>query len=47
VHADETDAQTGFHVFIGVAHGGGLFAEVKVSPIDSPDVKVLIGHTCR
>ncbi len=44
-HGDRTDAQPGFNVIVGVAHRGGLFAEVKVGLIDSPDVKFGVGYT--
>jgi hypothetical protein len=43
----DTDAHGGFNIFVGAAHRGGLFAELKVGAIDSPDLKVGIGYVFR
>jgi hypothetical protein len=42
-----TDTEPGFNLLIGLAHRGGLFAEVKAGLIDSPSVKFMIGYTFR
>jgi hypothetical protein len=46
-HAGRTDTEPGFNLLIGVAHRGGLFAEVKAGLIDSPAVKFTVGFTFR
>ncbi len=42
-----TDTQPGFNLLIGVAHRGGLFGELKLGLIDSPDVKFGVGYTWK
>lgn len=44
---DDTDTQPGFNLVGGIAHHGGLFAEVKFGLIDSPELKFGIGYTWR
>ena len=43
----DTDAQPGFSLVGGIAHRRGLFAELKLGFIDSPEVKFGIGYTWR
>lgn len=42
-----TDTQPGFNLVGGIAHRGGLFAELKIGLIDSPELKFGIGYTWR
>lgn len=44
---DDGDVGGGFNVLIGAEHNQGLFGELKVGAIDSPDVKLTIGYTWR
>jgi hypothetical protein len=44
---DETDAQGGFNIVIGAAHREGLFVEMKVGALDSPELKFGVGYTFR
>lgn len=46
-HAGGTDTEPGFNLLVGIAHKGGLFAEVKAGLIDSPAVKFTVGYTFR
>jgi len=43
----DTQAEGGFNILIGGAHRGGLFGEIKVGALDSPEVKVGIGYVFR
>jgi hypothetical protein len=43
----ETDAEGGFNILLGLAHSGGLFTELKVGALDSPDLKFGVGYTFR
>jgi hypothetical protein len=43
--SSETDAAGGVNAMIGVAHERGLFFELKLGFIDSPDVKIGVGYT--
>jgi len=52
IHFDEdqfgdrgTDAEGGFNILIGVGHNEGLFAEVKVGALRSPDIKIGVGYS--
>jgi hypothetical protein len=40
---EHTDTQAGFNIGFGLEHSGGLFGEIKVGTIDSPDFKVGFG----
>jgi hypothetical protein len=40
----DTGAHGGFNLMVGAEHRGGLFAELKVGTIDSPDFKVGVGY---
>ena len=42
-----TDTEPGFNLLVGVAHRGGLFGELKVGLLDSPEVKFAVGYTWR
>jgi hypothetical protein len=41
---DNTDAAGGFNFGLGIEHRQGLFGEIKVGAIDSPDFKIGIGY---
>ncbi len=43
-HADDSDVGGGFNIFVGIQHRQGLFAELKVGTMDSPDVKLTVGY---
>jgi ribosomal protein L27 len=40
----DTSANGGFNIGLGIEHRGGLFGEVKIGAIDSPNFKVTIGY---
>ena len=44
---DDTDSGGGFNILIGLEHKDGLFGEIKVGTIDSPELKFTIGYTFR
>lgn len=44
---DESETDGGFNVLFGAEADSGLFFEVKVGAIDSPDVKFGVGFTWR
>jgi hypothetical protein len=44
---DNTNTEGGLNLLFGVENRGGLFFEVKVGAIDSPDVKFGVGFTFR
>lgn len=46
-HHESTDVQPGFNLLLGIAHRQGLFTEVKIGLIDSPEVKFGVGYTWR
>jgi hypothetical protein len=46
-HRDSTDIKPGFNLLAGVRTRSGLFFELKVGVLDSPDVKLAIGYTFR
>ena len=41
---DDTDAGGGFNILLGIAHRRGLFTEIKVGAIDSPNFKFGVGY---
>jgi hypothetical protein len=43
----DTSSGGGFNLLLGVAHESGLFTEVKVGAVDSPDFKIGVGYTFR
>ena len=44
---DNTDSGGGFNVLLGLEHRRGLFGEIKVGMIDSPQFKFTVGYTFR
>jgi hypothetical protein len=46
-HGNGTDVQPGFNILLGAAHSRGLFFELKLGFIDSPEVKAGFGYTWR
>jgi hypothetical protein len=42
-----TDIDPGVNLLVGVAHRRGLFGEVKLGFLDSPEVKFGVGYTWR
>ncbi len=42
-----SDAEAGFNFLIGAKHRDGLFFEVKIGAMDSPDLKFGVGYTFR
>lgn len=44
---DDTDTEGGFNILLGLRHRRGLFFELKVGAIDSPDLKFGVGYTFR
>ena len=42
---DDTSVEGGFNILVGAEHDGGLFAELKIGALDSPDLKVMIGYS--
>ena len=46
-HNDNSDVQPGFNILFGAAHSRGLFVELKLGFIDSPEVKFGVGYTWR
>lgn len=41
---DDTSVEGGFNILIGVEHDAGLFTELKVGALDSPDLKLIVGY---
>ena len=42
-----TDVKGGFNFLAGIQHKKGLFGEVKLGAIDSPDFKITVGYSFR
>ena len=42
-----TNVEPGFNFLIGAQHNGGLFTELKIGAIDSPDFKFTIGYAFK
>ncbi len=42
---DDTSVEGGFNILLGVEHDGGLFTELKIGALDSPDLKFLVGYS--
>lgn len=40
-------AEGGFNLLLGIEHRRGLFGEVKVGTIESPDFKITVGYVFR
>ncbi len=45
--ASDTNSGGGFNVLVGLEHKDGLFGEVKVGALDSPEFKFTVGFTFR
>lgn len=43
----ETDVLGGFNIVLGVQHAGGLFTELRVGAIDSPNIGFAVGWSFR
>ena len=43
----EDGVRGGFNILVGAQHAGGLFTELKVGTIDSPDLKFTVGYQFR
>ena len=41
---EESDTGGGFNLLVGAQHRGGLFTEVKIGTVDSPDFKFTVGY---
>ncbi len=44
---DNTEAEGGFNVLLGLAHRGGFLGEFKVGALHSPELKIGVGYTFR
>jgi hypothetical protein len=44
---DNDGAGGGFNILLGAQHSGGLFGELKIGLVDSPELKVTIGYAFR
>ena len=44
---DNTDTEAGLNILFGAEQRRGLFFEVKIGAIDSPDLKFGVGYTWR
>lgn len=42
-----SDVGGGFNILVGAQHRSGLFTELKVGTIDSPDIKFAIGYVLQ
>ena len=45
--SEDTDSGGGFNLMVGAEHRSGLFMEVKVGVVDSPDLKIGVGYSFR
>jgi hypothetical protein len=45
LHSDNSYTGGGFNVLFGLEHKDGLFGELKLGALDSPDVKFTVGFT--
>ena len=43
----DTDSGGGFNLLVGAEHQSGLFMEVKVGVVESPDLKIGVGYSFR
>jgi len=43
----DSGVRGGFNVLIGAQHTGGLFTELKVGAVDSPNLKFTVGYAFR
>ena len=44
---DDSDTEAGFNFLVGAKHRNGLFFEMKIGVMDSPDLKFGVGYTFR
>jgi hypothetical protein len=44
---EDTDSGGGFNLLVGAEHQSGLFTEIKVGFVDSPDFKIGVGYSFR
>jgi hypothetical protein len=44
---DDTNTEGGLNLLIGAEQSGGLFFELKIGAIDSPDLKFGVGYTFK
>jgi hypothetical protein len=44
---DDGDVGGGFNIMVGAEHRDGLFVELKVGAIDSPNLKLTVGYVLR
>ena len=44
---DDTGTSGGFNIGVGIEHREGLFGEIKVGTIDSPEFKIGVGYRFR
>ena len=47
VDDNDTDVQPGLNFLFGIEHRRGFFTELKLGPIDSPEVKFAVGYTFK
>jgi hypothetical protein len=47
IQPSHTNTGGGFNLLFGLEHREGLFGELKVGTIDSPEVKITVGFTFR
>ena len=45
--ARDDHAEGGFNIMIGAEHRQGLFGELKIGALDSPDLKLCVGYVLR
>ena len=46
-HSSDTHTGGGFNVLVGAEHKSGLFGELKIGALDSPEFKFSVGFTFR
>jgi hypothetical protein len=44
---DGDDVVPGFNILVGIQHTRGLFAELKIGAIDSPELKFTVGYAFK
>ena len=42
-----TNSGGGFNMLLGVSHRSGLFTEIKIGVVDSPELKIGVGYSFR
>ena len=47
IHSDDDNSNTegGFNILVGAEQNNGLFFEIKIGAVDSPDLKFGVGYT--